>query len=82
VTYRGYYLFTIISHGLLFITGSRRLFSGSRRLMRKLEEPTLIHLPFLQKYCWSAILIFRKAGPQGVQAGENWPKGQIEVELK
>jgi 2-polyprenyl-3-methyl-5-hydroxy-6-metoxy-1,4-benzoquinol methylase len=77
VSYRGFYLFTIVAHGLLFLTGSKSLFVKTRFLLRRWEEPVLLKLPFLQKYCWSALLIFRKNAADF--AGTNWPEGQIDV---
>lgn len=65
VTYQGLYLFTLVAHGLLFVTGSRKLFARSRAILRCGERPVLAGLPFLQKYCWSALLVFRKADSAG-----------------
>lgn len=79
VTYRGFYLFTLVSHFLLFLTGSRTLFAKSRVLMRQCEEPVLLHVPRLQRYCWSALVMFRKSGK--TLHAESWPAGQIPVEL-
>lgn len=67
VTYRGFYLFTLLSHFLLLVTGSRRLFATSRAILRRWEEPVLVGFPGLQKYCWSALLVFRK--PVSDQSG-------------
>lgn len=60
VTYRGAYLFTIAANGMLFVTGSRKLFKVSSAMLRATEKPVLTVLPFLQRYCWSALLVFRK----------------------
>lgn len=79
VSYRGFYLFTLISHFLLLVTGSRTLFVRSRALMRRWEEPVLVRLPRLQRYCWSALVVFRKSGD--VPQAAAWPAGQIRVEL-
>ncbi|HEV2117889.1 MAG TPA: class I SAM-dependent methyltransferase [Terriglobales bacterium] len=79
VTYRGFYLFTLLSHFLLFVTGSRALFARSRALMRRWEEPVLVRLPRLQRYCWSAVVMFRKS--QEAPLTGDWPAGQIRVEL-
>jgi len=66
VNCRGYYLFTIAAHALLFATGSRKLFASSRAVLRRWEEPVLLRFPSLQRYCWSALLIFRdKAADEG-----------------
>lgn len=78
VTYRGFYLLTILSHALLFITGSRKLFASSRAMLRKWEEPLLVGFPRLQKYCWSAVLVFRKSE----SAISEWPEAQIAIALK
>lgn len=77
VSYRGVYLFTLFAHILLMLTGSRSLFMKSHALMRCWEEPVLQHIPKLQKYCWSALLIFRR--DDAVARSANWPQGQIEV---
>ncbi len=79
VTYRGFYLFTLFSHFLLLVTGSRALFARSRALMRRWEEPVLVRFPRLQRYCWSALVVFRKSGDK--PAATDWPAGQIQVEL-
>ena len=63
VSCRGYYLFTLLAHFLLFVTGSRSLFNRSRAVLRRCEEPVLVRFPRLQKYCWSALLVFQKPGP-------------------
>lgn len=60
VTYRGLYLFPLLANGLLFVTGSRKLFNSSMKTLWKWEQPVLARLPFLQKYCWTALLVFRK----------------------
>lgn len=60
VNCRGYYLFTIAAHALLFVTGSRKLFASSRAVLRRWEDPVLLRFPYLQRYCWSAVLTFRK----------------------
>lgn len=60
VTYRGAYLFTILANGMLLVTGSRKLFDVSSTMLRAAEKPVLAALPFLQRYCWSALLVFRK----------------------
>jgi 2-polyprenyl-3-methyl-5-hydroxy-6-metoxy-1,4-benzoquinol methylase len=79
VTYRGFYLFTLAAHFLLFVTGSRTLFARSRALMRKWEEPVLVRFPWLQRFCWSALVVFRKSGETPQTA--SWPAGQVRVEL-
>lgn len=63
VSYEGFYLFTLIAHGLLFITGSRTLFTKSRAVLRRAEAPVLRRFPRLQRYCWSALIVLRKPSP-------------------
>jgi 2-polyprenyl-3-methyl-5-hydroxy-6-metoxy-1,4-benzoquinol methylase len=61
VAYRGFYLLTIGSHLLLFVTGSRKWFAASRTALGTWDERLLVTLPWLQRYCWSALLVFRKS---------------------
>ena len=61
VSYRGFYLFTLLANGLLLATGSRRLFHGAMKGLLECERPVLSRLPILQKYCWTALLYFHKA---------------------
>jgi SAM-dependent methyltransferase len=58
VTYRGFYLFTLLANGLLLVTGSRTLFTKAMTILLEREKPILTRFPFLQKYCWTALLIF------------------------
>jgi SAM-dependent methyltransferase len=60
VTYRGFYLFSLFANGLLLVTGSRKLFKRSMTALLRWERNSLTRFPFLQKYCWTALLIFRK----------------------
>jgi ubiquinone/menaquinone biosynthesis C-methylase UbiE len=60
VSYRGFYLFTLLANGLLLVTGSRKLFTGTMKTLLECEKPVLTRFPFLQKYCWRALLFFRK----------------------
>jgi 2-polyprenyl-3-methyl-5-hydroxy-6-metoxy-1,4-benzoquinol methylase len=78
VTYRGFYLFTILSHSLLLITGSQKLFAKSRAALIRWEEQWLVKFPGLQRYCWSALLVLRKSE---AGAHPDWP-GQISVGAK
>lgn len=78
VAYRGFYLFTTFSHGLLFLTGSRRLFAWSRGVLVRWDESVLINFPWLQRYCWSALMVFRKADPA---SHIDWP-GQVFIGSK
>jgi len=63
----------LLANGLLFVTGSRKLFNSSMKTLWKWEQPVLARLPFLQKYCWTALLVFRKdphtGEVQGSKAG-------------
>jgi 2-polyprenyl-3-methyl-5-hydroxy-6-metoxy-1,4-benzoquinol methylase len=61
VSYRGFYLFTLLANGLLLVTGSRKLFTGAMTTLLEREQPLLTRFPFLQKYCWTALLFFHKA---------------------
>jgi ubiquinone/menaquinone biosynthesis C-methylase UbiE len=60
VSYRGFYLFTLLANGLLLVTGSRKLFNRNMITLLRWEQASLARFPFLQKYCWSALLVFRK----------------------
>lgn len=60
VSYRGFYLFSLLANGLLLITGSRKLFNRSVGILLRWERSSLARFPFLQKYCWTALLVFRK----------------------
>jgi len=61
VSYRGFYLFSLLANGLLLVTGSRKLFTAVMAGLLHFEKPVLLHLPALQKYCWTALLQFHKA---------------------
>jgi 2-polyprenyl-3-methyl-5-hydroxy-6-metoxy-1,4-benzoquinol methylase len=60
VRYEGMHLFTLLAHFLLLVTGSRKLFAKSHAILRRWEQPVLKRFPGLQKYCWSAVMIFCK----------------------
>src|SRR5690242_13789152 len=60
VSTRGIHLFTLAAHFLLLTTGSRKMFEKSLRVLRKCEDPVLARVPWLQKYCWTALMVFRK----------------------
>lgn len=60
VSYHGMYLLTLGAHFLLLVSGSRKLFANSHALLRRWEQPLLERCPGLQKYCWSAVMIFHK----------------------
>ncbi len=79
VTYRGFYLFTLFAHFVLFVTGSPKLFAKTHALTRRWEEPFLVRFPALQKYGWTALMVFSKSSSL---PGGKWTKGQVRVELK
>lgn len=60
VEYRGFYLFGLLANALLLVTGSTRLFKRSMITLLRWEQPILTRYPWLQKYCWTALLVFRK----------------------
>ena len=60
VRYEGMHLFTLLAHFFLLVTGSRKLFAKSHAVLRRWEQPVLKRFPGLQKYCWSAVMIFHK----------------------
>jgi SAM-dependent methyltransferase len=59
-TFHGYYLFSIFPQGLLWATGNRWLFRESLCLTEAADHRLLKAFPFLQRYCWSAIIEARK----------------------
>jgi len=61
VSYRGFYLFTLLANGMLLLTGSRKLFTAAMMMLLRFERPILSRVPALQKYCWTALLNFHKA---------------------
>ena len=61
VEYRGFYLLTLFADFLLLLTGSRALFVKTHIPLRSWEDRLLERIPFLQRYCWSMLVIFRKA---------------------
>jgi SAM-dependent methyltransferase len=63
---RGFYLLPILANVLLLLTGRRSLYAKTMRVLFRWEKPLLMRFPFLQKYCWTALLIFRK-GPAGTK---------------
>lgn len=60
---RGFHLFTLASYFLLVVTGSKKLYDGSLSRLRRWETPTLERFPGLQKYCWTALMVFHKSSP-------------------
>jgi SAM-dependent methyltransferase len=55
-SYRGYHLFSIFPQGLLWLTGSQALFRGALWLTEVIDRSLLTLFPFLQRYCWAAII--------------------------
>jgi 2-polyprenyl-3-methyl-5-hydroxy-6-metoxy-1,4-benzoquinol methylase len=64
VDYRGFYLFGLLANGLLLVTGSQKLFRSSMTTLLRWEQPVLTRFPMLQKYCWTALLVFRKGAAE------------------
>jgi ubiquinone/menaquinone biosynthesis C-methylase UbiE len=60
VTYRGFHLFALIGDGLLLVTGSKKYSSRYMATLLRWDDVLLNRFPFLQKYCWTALLIFKK----------------------
>lgn len=60
VDYRGFYLFGLLANALLLVTGSSKLFRRSMLALLRWEGPVLTRNSWLQKYCWTALLVFRK----------------------
>jgi len=54
--YRGYYLMSIFPQGLLWATGSQRLFRWSLRLTEAMDAWLLKTFRPLKRYCWSAVI--------------------------
>jgi ubiquinone/menaquinone biosynthesis C-methylase UbiE len=54
--YRGHHLFSIFPQGILWLTGSQGLFKASLRLTETIDRVLLKMFPFLQRYCWAAII--------------------------
>jgi ubiquinone/menaquinone biosynthesis C-methylase UbiE len=54
--YRGYYLFSIFPQGILWLTKSQGLFRLSLRVTAVIDRVLLMLFPFLQRYCWAAII--------------------------
>jgi SAM-dependent methyltransferase len=78
VSYRGFYLFSLLANGLLLVTGSRKLFNSAMKTLLRVEKPALSHFPSLQKYCWTAVLTFHKAAaPQEKVAEANRTPGRL-----
>ncbi len=61
VSYRGFQFLTLAAHFLLVATGSQKLLAKMLPVLRRWEDPLLARFPGLQKYCWTALVVFRKA---------------------
>jgi 2-polyprenyl-3-methyl-5-hydroxy-6-metoxy-1,4-benzoquinol methylase len=59
VTYRGYHLLAFMADGLLLVTGSKKLSSKCMNTLVRWDDILLARFPFLQKYCWTALLVFK-----------------------
>jgi 2-polyprenyl-3-methyl-5-hydroxy-6-metoxy-1,4-benzoquinol methylase len=59
VTYRGYHLLAMMADGLLLVTGSKKLSSRCTKILVRWDDTLLARFPFLQKYCWTALLVFK-----------------------
>jgi len=58
--YRGYNLISIFPQGLLWVTGSQRLFRWSLRITEAIDKWLLAVCPPLNRYCWSSIIVVAK----------------------
>jgi SAM-dependent methyltransferase len=58
--FRGFHLVGILPQGLLWATGSRRLFAWTLRLCEQLDRWLLSAVPVLHRYTWSAIIEVRR----------------------
>jgi ubiquinone/menaquinone biosynthesis C-methylase UbiE len=61
VTYRGFHFLALLADGLLLLTGSKKLSSKWMAALIRWDDILLSRFPFLQKYCWTALVIFKKA---------------------
>lgn len=68
VSYCGFYLLPLLANGILLMTGSRTLFNRSMMTLLRWEQPILARFPFLQKYCWTALIVLRKENGAGAAA--------------
>jgi SAM-dependent methyltransferase len=57
---RGYHLLGILPQGLLWLTGSRRLFDWTLPVCERLDAWLLERFPALHRYTWSAIVEVRR----------------------
>jgi 2-polyprenyl-3-methyl-5-hydroxy-6-metoxy-1,4-benzoquinol methylase len=64
VSYRGFHLLAMMADGLLLVTGSKKLSSKCMTTLVRWDDTLLSLFPFLQKYCWTALLVFKKAPMQ------------------
>jgi len=71
VSYRGFHLLGMFADGLLLATGSSKLASSCMATLVKWDDAILNRFPFLQRYCWSALLIFKQPKHQPSPAGSN-----------
>jgi ubiquinone/menaquinone biosynthesis C-methylase UbiE len=63
VSYRGFHLLAMMADGLLLVTGSQKVSTKCMTALVGWDDRLLRRLPFLQKYCWTALMVFKK-GPK------------------
>ncbi len=59
-SYRGYHLLSILPQGLFLLAKSKMLFKASLSITEPLDKWLLRLFPFLQRYCWAAVIEVRK----------------------
>ena len=59
VTYRGYHLLAFIADGVLLVTGSKKLSTMFMNVLVRWDDALLTNFPSLQKYCWTALIVFK-----------------------
>jgi SAM-dependent methyltransferase len=62
VSYRGFHLLAMMADRLLLVTGSKKVSTKCMTALVGWDDRLLRRLPFLQKYCWTALMVFKK-GP-------------------
>lgn len=64
VSYHGFHLLAMLADGLLLVTGSTKLSSKCMTTLVKWDDTLLNRFPVLQKYCWTALMVFKKSPKQ------------------
>jgi hypothetical protein len=59
VTYRGFHSLALLADGQL-LTGSKKLSGKWMATPIRWDNILVSRFPFLQKYCWTALLVFKK----------------------